>query len=71
MHVVWLFQLDNHFTKKGGVNLRAGDLSNLVQGIEDALQKAEIIKDDALIVSSWMQKTHGPNQISVMVCKAW
>ena len=33
------------------MSMKLGDLSNLIQMPEDALQKAGVIKDDALIVS--------------------
>lgn len=38
-------------TKRGTINRRAGDLSNLFLGPEDALQKAGIIDDDSQILS--------------------
>jgi hypothetical protein len=53
------FKLDSFYTKKGEVNLRAGDLSNLIQGVEDSLQKADIIKDDALITKLLASKEFG------------
>lgn len=39
------------YTKKGQRSAKVGDLSNLVQSVEDALQKAKIIKNDAQICS--------------------
>ncbi len=70
VHCVWIIQLDNFLTKKGKINTRAGDISNLVQGPEDALQKAGILKDDALITSCFIRKQQGPNMLSVVITEA-
>lgn len=39
-----------YYTKKGDRSNRVGDISNLYQIVEDALQKAEVIKNDSQIV---------------------
>ncbi len=53
MSALWKLELTNHITKSKPkrVNRKAGDLTNLIQGCEDALTKAGIIEDDSLIVS--------------------
>jgi Holliday junction resolvase RusA-like endonuclease len=51
IQAIFKFYFNNFFTKKNQMNLKLGDLSNLIQLPEDSLQKAEIIKDDALIMS--------------------
>lgn len=48
---MFVFGIDNFFTKKGLINKKIPDLSNLYQGPEDLLQKAKIIEDDHLIFS--------------------
>lgn len=45
------FYFPNFFTKKGQMNMKLGDLSNLYQLPEDCLQKAGIIENDSLIMS--------------------
>lgn len=45
----FFFPRSNYYTKAGTISRRLGDLSNLVQGPEDALQEAGIITDDTLI----------------------
>ncbi len=52
MRVLWLLEQSNYWTKGKPIRLnrKAGDLSNLIQGCEDALTKAGIIEDDSLIV---------------------
>lgn len=39
-----------YFAKAGHRSNKVGDLSNLYQNVEDSLQKAGIIKNDALII---------------------
>lgn len=51
IHAKFTFGFANYYTAKGKMNLKLGDLSNLVQLPEDCLQKAGIIADDALIMS--------------------
>ncbi len=51
VHAVFKFFFADYYTKKGEMNLKLGDLSNLLQLPEDALQAAGIIHDDALIAS--------------------
>lgn len=53
LHVLFLFHFakEDFFTKKGLVNQKLPDLSNLVQLPEDCLQSAGIIKNDTLIHS--------------------
>ena len=42
----------NHFvTKKNSINLKRGDTTNLVEIYQDSLEKAGIIKNDALILN--------------------
>ncbi len=59
MHIVWILELTDYWTKgkPKRLNRTAGDLTNLIQGCEDALTKAEIIEDDSLIVSMSAVKT--------------
>lgn len=70
VHLLCILQLSNFYTQKGKVNKRAGDLSNILQGVEDSLQKAGIISDDGLIVALTATKLQGPNHISLAVIKA-
>ena len=51
--VSFIFAYPKHvyYTKRGTVSLKIGDLSNLVQGPEDAMQKAGLLSNDALIYS--------------------
>lgn len=59
---IFLFHFENFHTKKGPMSLRLGDLSNLYQMPEDCLQKAGIIKDDALIMAhDYSRKLPGKN----------
>ncbi len=51
VRAVFLFHSPNWLTKKGSINKRAGDLSNLIQGPEDSLMAAQIIEDDSQILS--------------------
>lgn len=62
------FYFPNHkfFTKKKTQSLTIGDLSNLYQGVEDCLQKCDVIKNDALICGHdgsrrvpWDKPTYG------------
>lgn len=46
---LFFFPHEEYFTKKGQVSQRLGDLSNLYELPQDALQKAGVIKDDKLI----------------------
>lgn len=59
MFGMFTFELDNFYTAKGEINRRAGDSSNLVQGVEDALQKAGVILDDALITDERIKRRFG------------
>jgi Holliday junction resolvase RusA-like endonuclease len=76
VHVLFVLQLDNLWAKPKRkrdpprINLRSGDISNLIQGPEDALQKAGIIVDDALIVSIEARKVSGPNAIKICIYQA-
>jgi Holliday junction resolvase RusA-like endonuclease len=45
----FVYPKSEYFTAKGTVSKRLADLSNLIQGPEDALQKAGIIESDRLI----------------------
>lgn len=45
------FPLKEYYTKRKTINQRLGDLSNLYQLPEDCLEKAGILKNDALIMS--------------------
>lgn len=67
MLAVFTFSLDNFYEqKRGDINLRAGDTSNLMQGVEDSLQKAGIIKDDALITYVIAKRRFGlENEITI------
>lgn len=46
MLAMLVFGFKNFYTKQGLENRKLGDCSNLVQIVEDQLQKAEIIEDD-------------------------
>lgn len=64
VRAVWELQLTNFYTKNGTVNRRAGDITNLIQGCEDALTKANIIEDDSLICSMEAVKKASPDGIN-------
>ena len=49
--IIFYFPQSVYFTKKGHRSSKIADLSNLYQGVEDALQKAKIIKNDSQICS--------------------
>jgi Holliday junction resolvase RusA-like endonuclease len=51
IHARFRFYFANYYTKKGDMNMKLGDLSNLLQLPEDALQDAGVIFDDAFISS--------------------
>lgn len=51
IHAQFKFYFVDYYTKKGEMNKRLGDLSNIIQMPEDCLQAAGIIQDDALILS--------------------
>jgi hypothetical protein len=66
MFAVLHFELDNFYTTKGEINLRSGDTTNISQGVEDALQKAGIIRDDALITTILGRRRFGlQNQVTI------
>ncbi len=73
MLALWSLELTNFTTKKGTINKRAGDLTNLIQGCEDALTKAGIIADDSLIVQMKAEKKQsldGVNRIHIKLFSA-
>lgn len=47
----FFYPMRSFFTKKNIRNAKLADLSNLIQGPEDALQKAGILKNDNIICS--------------------
>ncbi|MBL0233219.1 MAG: RusA family crossover junction endodeoxyribonuclease [Chitinophagaceae bacterium] len=47
----FLFPNDHYFTKKGNINKKIPDLSNLYELPQDCLQKAGVIENDTLIHS--------------------
>ena len=49
--IIFHFPRSVFFTKAGHRSTKVGDISNLYQSVEDALQKAQIIKNDSLIES--------------------
>jgi len=51
IHAEFKFYFTNFYTKKGEMNLKLGDLSNIIQHPEDCLTKAGVILDDAIIRS--------------------
>jgi len=51
LKLTFYFPKTVYFTKKNERSQKLGDLSNLIQGPEDALQKVGIIKNDAQIIS--------------------
>lgn len=51
VHVTYKFYFKDFYTKKNQMNLKLGDLDNLLALPNDCLQKAGVIKDDALIMS--------------------
>ncbi len=58
LRVLWHLELDSYWTKGKPIriNRKAGDITNLIQGCEDALIKAGIIEDDSLIVRMSAEK---------------
>lgn len=67
VRVVWRFQLEDFYTKKGKVRLKKWDLDNLIAGPMDCLVKAGIIEDDGLIIKLEAEKVFGPNNVSVRI----
>lgn len=67
MQLLCCLLVDNFLTKKGKLNLKAGDSTNIIQGVEDALQKAGIIRDDALITEHTIIRRRGENGILLML----
>lgn len=70
MFAVWSLEFSRYFTKKRTINRKAGDLTNLIQGCEDALTKAGVIEDDSLIIEMHAKKIpslDGKNRISVQL----
>lgn len=66
MLAVFKFKFTDFYTVKGEINRRAMDLTNVIQGVEDALQKSEVILDDALITKIIANKEFGlENEIVV------
>jgi Holliday junction resolvase RusA-like endonuclease len=62
--VMMLFFFKNFYTKKGEMNLKLGDLSNLYQLPEDCLQESGIIANDSLIMAHDLsRKLHGPETL--------
>lgn len=63
---MWVMELNQYWTKSKPrrLNLKAGDVNNLVLGPEDALTKAGIIEDDAWIVGSFNIKKPSPDGIN-------
>lgn len=50
LSITFVFPKTVYFTKKGLRNKKIPDLSNLIQGPEDALAKASIIVDDTQVI---------------------
>lgn len=72
---LWTLELASYYTKgkPKRLNRKAGDLSNLIQGPEDALMKAGILEDDALIVmmtAAKMPSSDGKNRIKIQLFRA-
>lgn len=68
---LFMLELPNFRTKKNEINLRAGDSTNLVQMYEDALQKSQILKDDALFTSTIIIRKQGPiNKVTIWLLDA-
>lgn len=67
VHLLCTIQQDNFLTKKSHINLIAGDSTNIVQGVEDSLQKAGIITNDALFVEHTIKRKLGPNHLSIQI----
>lgn len=51
VHIAVKFYFKDFFTKKGSMNLKLGDLDNLLCLPLDALQAAGVIENDALVMS--------------------
>jgi Holliday junction resolvase RusA-like endonuclease len=51
MSGVFVVESATALTKKGTINLRDGDLDNIVSSYLDLLMKADVISDDALVTS--------------------
>lgn len=60
VRLLCVLQLTDFFTKRRTINLKGGDLSNLIQGPEDAMVKAGILRDDGLITEIIANKEWGP-----------
>jgi Holliday junction resolvase RusA-like endonuclease len=48
---VFVIESSTTRTKKGAINLRGGDLDNIVTSYMDLLIKADVLSDDALVTS--------------------
>lgn len=73
--VLWELQLASYWTKgkPKRLNRKAGDLTNLIQGCEDALTRSGVIEDDSLIVRMYAKKIpsiDGKNRIILKIKKA-
>ena len=51
VHATFIFHFANFYTKQNKMNMRLGDLTNIIQLPEDCLQSAGVIQDDCLIYS--------------------
>lgn len=70
VYLLCVLKQHNFYTKKGKIkkiNRRAGDTTNLVQGVEDALQKAGIVLDDAFFTKHLLERCEGPDHISIKI----
>lgn len=67
---VFIIEHSACLTKDGKINLRGGDLDNIVSSYLDLLIKAEILSDDALITSLTAFKRHSDtNKITIWLLK--
>jgi Holliday junction resolvase RusA-like endonuclease len=75
LRIVWTLELTSYWTKGKPIRLnrKAGDLTNLIQGIEDSLTKSRIIEDDSLFVEIYARKVpslDGKNRIILRIERA-
>ncbi len=67
LHGMFTVYSPSFIRKDGHLNLRGGDLENLIQGPLDALTKAEIIKDDSLFTRLEAFKRIGDEAIEIRI----
>lgn len=67
---VFIIESQTALTKKGKINLRGGDLDNLVTSYLDLLTKANVIYDDSILVSLIAHKKYcNKNRVTIWLLK--